>query len=184
MDSASLLGFQTYQIVLSSAVIAALIAGVFNLLAVRRTHKRLLELEGFKQNAELATFRYTRVYNAIEELQALPTVDYNFLKAEGDSLVQDCEQFKRVVSEVSERYQKVLGIFERAGPLLDAALLARVEAAISEEHRQNDLLTEAVHTTSELPAGVNVITLMHVRQEAEATIRNAMTTQVRQLTSP
>lgn len=171
-----------FQFILSSAVLAALIAAGFNYLSGRKTNQRLLEVEKLKHDAELTSFRYTKVYEAIQSMTKLPAVDYSiFIEREGKP-AQDPEKLKGVVSVASERYEDVKNIFEQVRPLIDEAELSEASQAIDVSEKQNNLLTEALCTGQAFPPDVNVVSLMQARQRAEAAISTAMSKQLRALT--
>ena len=172
-----------FKLILSSAVVAALITSIFNYVASRKTNARLLEIENIKRQAELETYRYTNIYDAIKEINSLPSIDYNYLrKDESGKMVQDKELFRQVVENTTERYSKIKSIYDRVRPLLDSGLTTDVTNAISEEQRQSNLLTESVYTNSPLPEGVDVVSLMQARQKAETEIKKVMQSQVSKLT--
>ena len=171
-----------FKIVLSSAVIAALITSVFNYVAVRNTNKRLVGIESMRIESELTAFRYTKVFDAIEEISNLPEIDYTYLRREGDRFVQDKALFGRLVSEATDRWATVTKVFERVKPLIDEAFLSDVDSAIAEVECQNTLMTKALYKNQPLPVGIDVVTLMQSRQIAEGSIIEAMNDQVRSLT--
>ena len=171
-----------FQLILSSAVLAALIAAVFNYLSGRKANQRLLEIEKLKHDAELTTFRYTKVYEAIQSMTKLPAVDYSYLIEREGKLVQDREKLRSVVSVATERYGDVKKIFEQVRPLIDEAELSEAFQAIDVSEKQSNLITEALYTGQAFPPGVDLVSLMQARQRAEAAISAAMTKQLRALT--
>lgn len=178
-----LLNSNLYNLILSSAVVAALITSVFNYVTSRKTNVRLLEIENVKRKAELETYRYTNIYGAIKEIKSFPSINYNYLrKDESGEIVQDKELFGKVVSNTTERYSQIKGIYDRVRPLLDSGLTNYVTNALLEEEKQSNLLTESIYTNNPLPEGIDVVTLMQARQKAETEIMKVMQRQVSKLT--
>ena len=173
---------QMFQIFLSSAVIAALVTSIFSYLASRDSNKRLFAIEIMKRESELTTFRYLKIYNAIEEISKLPEIDYSYLKPDGEGFVQDKELFKNVISQTVERFNSVFRIFERVKPLMDEAYLTTITSAMKEEEMQSSLLVHALYTDETIPEGVDVVTLAEARRDVEFEITNALGRQVSSLT--
>lgn len=172
-----------FKLILSSAVAAALITSVFNYLASRKTNARLLEIENRKRKAELETYRYTNIFDAIKEINSLPSISYNYLRMdENGYFVQDRNLFKQVVENTSERYSIIKNVYERIEPLIEPELKADLESALSEAERQSNLLTESLYTNAPLPEGVDVVTLMEARNSAVSLIKEIMKLQVSKLT--
>ncbi len=99
----------------SAVGFAALVAGIFSLVGLRAQHKKLLELESFKQNSALETFRYTKIYEALTEVQSYPGISY--LKLQDNS-----PERSETYGKVGERYERLKVIFLRVAPLLDPEL--------------------------------------------------------------
>jgi hypothetical protein len=135
-----------------------------------------------KRESELTTFRYLKIYNAIEEISSLPSVDYTYIKIESGKSVQDKELFKTVVQQATERYDSVIKIFKRVKPLMDELFLSPVALAIAEENRQSSVLTRALYTNQPLPEGVDTVTLLEARRKVETSITEALGLQVSSLT--
>jgi hypothetical protein len=171
-----------FQLILSSAVLAALVAAVFNYLTGRKANQRLLEIEKLKHDAELTSFRYTKVYEAIQSVAKLPPVEYSYLVEIDGNLVPDRERLKGVVSRATERFEDVRKIFDQVRPLIDEAELFEASQAIAASEKQSNLITEALYTGQAFPPGVDLVSLIRARQRAEAAISTAMSSQLRALT--
>ena len=173
-----------FKIILSSAVIAALVTSTFNYLSVRKTNKRLIDIESIKRQSELETYRYTNIFESLKELNNLPVISYNYLKSDGKGgFVQDKELFGQVVSKATDRYTAVMKIYEKTKPLIDEEIMSKVILAVQEAERQSNLLTESLYQNKPLPDGVDVVTLMEARRLAENEIKSVMETQVSKLTN-
>ena len=174
---------EVYKIILSSAVIGALVTSVVNYLSARKTNKRLLEIEKLKRESELETYRYTNIFDSLKELNSLPDINYTYLKPdEHGNLVQDKELFGQVVSKASERYSAVKKIYDRTKPIINEDLTLEVRSVIEEAERQSNMLTESLYQNRPLPEGIDVVTLMQARQHSEAEIKRIMEIQVGLLT--
>jgi hypothetical protein len=149
------------------------------------------ELESFKiglqdqlkRQSEILAFRYTKTYLALEEIGKLPAVDYTFLRRDGDRFVQDKQLFGRVVEQATARYGQVRDIYERIRPLVDTSLIDEADRHIAEAERQSNLMTQALHANSELPHGIDVVTLLAARRESEESIRRLLSRQIAALTA-
>jgi hypothetical protein len=178
-----LLNTKAFQLILSSAVVAALITSAFNYLDTRNTNARLLEIENIQRQSELETYRYTNIFEAVKEINSLPSISYNYLREdEYGKMVQDKELFGQVVADTSERYSEIKNIYDRITPLVETEIAMGATMAIQEAERQSNLLTESLYSNSPLPEGVDVVTLMQARHVAENEIENAMKYQVSKLT--
>lgn len=136
-----------------------------------------------KRQTETLAFRYTKTFTAFEEIGKLPAIDYTYLRRDGERFVEDTQLFGRVVEQATARYDQVREIYERVRPLIDATLLEDTERKIEEAERQSNLLTQALYTNSELPEGIDVVTLLFARREAEESIRIQLSHQVAALTA-
>lgn len=173
-----------FKLLLSSAVIVALITSVFNYLISRKTNSKLFEIESFKRKSELSTYKYTNIFEAIKEINLLPSISYNYLRKDEDGrIVQDKELFGKVVEQAAERYSKVKDIYERITPLIQSNLTTEVDRAVIEAESQSNLLTEFLYTNKPLPEGIDVSTLMQARQKAEYEISGVMKKQISILTT-
>ncbi len=172
-----------FQVILSSAAISALITSIVNYRMVYKTNKNLLEIEIMKQESEITTFRYTRIFNALEEISALPIIDHTYLKLNGQTLIQDEKLFQNVVEQKTTRYVSVTKIFERVRPLMDESFLPTAILIIEEANHQSDLLTEAIYTNKPLPENLDVVTLSQTRENAEIEIIQSLNKQISSLTS-
>jgi hypothetical protein len=135
-----------------------------------------------KRQSEILAFRYTRIFSALEEIGRLPATDYTYLRRDNGRFVQDKQLFGKVVEQATTRYGKVREIFERIRPLVDAALLDEADRKIEEAERQSNLLTQALYTNSDLPEGIDVVTLLTARRESEESICTLLSRQVAVLT--
>jgi hypothetical protein len=173
-----------FKLILSSAVVVALITSLFNYFISRKTNARLLEIEDLKRRTGLDAYRYTNIFEGIKEINSFPAVNYNYLKRnETGSMVQDKELFRRVVEQTTERYSKIISVYDRISPLIDAELLSEISTAIHRSEAQSNLLTESLYANTPLPEGVDVVTLMQARQNAEREILESMKRQVAKLTA-
>ena len=95
------------EIITAAGVVAALIASLVNWINVRSTNSRLLEIEKTRQSGEMAAFRYTKLFELMQEFNNVPAVTY------------DLENMKKLREDSTTRYHSIEKIFERAEPLLD-----------------------------------------------------------------
>ncbi len=151
--------FEIAKAIGSLVVIAALITATFNFFGLRRQHEKLLEIESFKKNAAIESFRYTKIYEALAEIQNFPSIKY------------DLNKMKQLVTETTERYRNLKAVFTRISPLLEpSSLLGAQELAEQEEALSRKLLDH-------IYAGATESTfkeLLLKRQEVEAGVIKAL----------
>ena len=104
---------------LASGVIASLVTSLFSLYNLKQTNKKLVDIEKLKNENTIQTFRYTKLYEINIELNALPSIDYNYLESKDGQLVQSKELFKKVVSETTSHFSSLGKIFNKAQPLFN-----------------------------------------------------------------
>jgi len=68
--------FEIVRTIGSAAGIAALMTATFNFVGPRKQHQRLLKIESFKKNAAIESFRCTKIYEALAEIQSFPSINY------------------------------------------------------------------------------------------------------------
>lgn len=112
---------ETLKAVGSAAGFSALLTSLFNLYTLRKQHARLLEVEIFKKKSALDTFRYTKLFEASAEIQALPPVNY------------DLSNMKSLVTQTTERHGRVERIYRRIQPLITVTFRERADRAAGEE---------------------------------------------------
>lgn len=151
----------------SAAGFAALVTACFNLWSLRVQHRRLLAVEDLKKSTALETFRYTKLYEAIAEMQGWPPVNY------------DLGDMKRVVTETTDRYGKVLALATRVGPLVDPAKMARTRDLMREEECLSKAILEHLYGQGK---DVPLKPLLLKRQEVEQSLLDAMSSSVSALT--
>jgi hypothetical protein len=105
----------------SAAGFAALVTAGFNLWSLRAQHRRLLEVEDLKKSTALETFRYTKLYEALAEIQSWSPINY------------DLRDMQRVVSETTERYGKLKAVAIRVTALIDPEHMRRTSSLMEEE---------------------------------------------------
>ena len=171
-----------FQIILSSAVAASIATGIFNYQGIRETNKRILAMEEMKREAELETYRYTKIHANLEEMNVLPGIVYNYMKEVDGQLTQDKEMFGQVVSKTTERYSVIVKLFDKSRPLMDVDLLSPVDIAIAEVERQSNELTKLLYSDQSISGDVDVVALMQARIDAQEKMKAAMVSQIQRLT--
>ncbi len=159
--------FEIAKTIGSAAGIAALITATFNFVGLRKQHQRLLEIESFKKNATIESFRYTKVYEALTEIQGFPSINYDLRKME------------QVVTDTTERYGKLKAVFTRIAPLLEPASILDTQAlAEQEEVLSRKLLDHIYAGGTEVP----LKELLLKRQEVEAGVVEVLSSSLAALT--
>jgi len=161
--------FEIVKTIGSAAGIAALITAIFNFVGLRKQHQRLLEIESFKKNTAIESFRYTRIYEALTEIQSFPSINY------------DLRNMERVVTETTERYGKLNAVFKRISPLLEPASLLNTRLLVEQEEALSRKLLEHIYAGG---AEVPMKELLLKRQEIEAGVVVALSSNLTALTFP
>jgi len=136
-----------------------------------------------KRESEFVTFRYTKTFAAFEEISNLPSINYGYLRRDGERFVQDRDLFRKVAEQVTERYGIVKEIYERVRPLMDQSLFDGVDRSIAEAERQSDLLTQSLYQNSDFPAGVDAVTFLEAKKDAVQIIKSSLARQVAAITA-
>lgn len=172
----------TFGIFITTAVLVALLTSFFSYQATRETNRYLIDIETMNRESELVTFRYLKIYGAIEEISSLSEVNYAYVPSNTGSSSQDQDPFKDVVQQATARYNSVIKIFNRVKPLMDKSFLTSADIAIAEENRQSNVLTHAYYANEPLPEDVDSVTLLQARRRAEVAISEALENQMSSLT--
>jgi len=159
--------FEIAKSIGSLAGIAALITATFNFVGLRRQHQRLLEIESFKKNAAIESFRYTKIYEALTEIQSFPSINYDLRKME------------QVVTETTERYGKLKAVFAHIAPLLEPASVLDTQALVEQEENLARKLLDHIYADGiEMP----LKEILLKRQEIEAGVVEALSSSLTALT--
>ncbi|WP_415894841.1 hypothetical protein ACMXYQ_11730 [Neptuniibacter sp. PT34_22] len=156
------------KIIAASGVIAALITSVFNVVNIRMTNRRLIEVESARQGGEVLSFRYTKLYELFEEFNRIPSVTY------------DLSNMKKLVQDTTDRFHSIERIFERAEPLISKALLSEAMTVRQEANELSRKMVEHVHGNGQ---DVSLKELMQKRQEFDELAKNAISSGLRALTN-
>lgn len=127
----------TGKIIAASSVLAALITSIIGLINIRFTNKRLLEIEKTRQSGEVSSFRYTKLYDLLEEFNKVPAVNY------------DLSDMKKLVEVSTARYHDIELIFERAEPLLEDNQTSDALAIKTEAENLSNRMVEMIYNGGE-----------------------------------
>jgi hypothetical protein len=170
--------------IIGSSVVAALVTSVFSLVSARSAGHRLAALEQAKQEDARNTFRYTKLYEALAELRALPPINYRFHEVgESGDLVESRDRFGRVVEETTTRYGIVNAIYGRVQPLIEPNLRAGADQLFTQEREISSQFAEYAIGGQELPPGVDIVTLLDLRRGIEEAVLRAVREQFERLTA-
>lgn len=169
------------KIIASSAVLAALITSLVNHIGLRKTNSRILEIEQIKRNSEMTTFRYTKIYEALEELSKLPAVEYDFLDLINGKVVNNQEKLAIVTQNASNRYDAFKKIYYRVRPLMTASNAKTAQDIIERAEILSNEMVEKLHTDQK-PRDGHFTELMLTRQKAESEIEQVFSKEIANLT--
>ncbi len=155
------------KIIAASSVVAALITSVASLLNARSTNNRILEIEKTRQSGEIASFRYTKLFELMQEFNSVPAVIY------------DLENIKKLAEDSTTRYHSIEKIFERAEPLLDVNQSSEVLMAKKEAKQLSNKMVEQLHGNGE---EVSLKDLLQKRQDFDQLAKMAISSGIKALT--
>jgi hypothetical protein len=169
------------KLIASSAVLAALITSLVNYMGLRRTNSRLLEIEHMKSNSEMITFRYTKIYEALEELSKIPAIEYDFVEQINDQVVHNQEKLAKVTLNASYRYDTFKKVYYRVKPLLTVGNSITAQDIIDKAEILSNEMVEKLHTNQK-PRDGHFTELILTRQKAESAIEVAFSKEITCLT--
>jgi len=173
-----------YALLLSSGVVAAVVTAVFSSFSARSAGQRVFELEQIKHQDSRETFRYTKLYEALTELRALPPIDYRYGSFdESGEFVESRERFKVIVEAATGRHSDVSGIYGGVQPLIVPALRAEVDDLMAREQSMSDQLARYALRGEPLPADTDVVSLIDLRRDVEQAVVDAVRNQIERLTA-
>lgn len=158
---------ETLKAVGSTAGFGALLTSLFNFYTLRKQQGRMLEIEAFRKNSAVDTFRYTKLFEASAEIQALPPVTY------------DLSNIKKVVAQTAERHGLVQAIYKRVQPLIGASCRTDADRVADEEAALSKKLVEHLYGGGE---EVPIKELLLKRQEFEQMASMAISSSLTALT--
>jgi hypothetical protein len=143
-----------YQIILSSALIASLVSGIFNVLWASK----------IKKNYDIDTFRYTKLYELNIELHSLTPMNY------------DLNNMENLANQSAERHGKVKDIYNKVFPLIGIKYRNKPSSILNEEEILSKKLVDWLYGNKKAIAEeVSVKELLLKRQDFEKSVKDACT---------
>jgi len=164
--------------VLTSGVLAATITSIINLISIKKTNKRLLDIENIKNKNSIQTFRYSKLFELNSELNTLPDIDYTYLKKKDGKLIQDKNLLAKVVGASTDRFSKLTKIYYKSRPLFDHEIIKMVEDLIAKEKDESNRIVANLYGSGEQN---NISNLMNIRLELEENLRISIVKQLEKL---
>ena len=164
-------------ILLSSGVLASVVTSIINLVSIRATNKRLFQIEKFKSNNSITTFRYTKLFELNVELNNLPNIDYTMLEKKNGKLVQNKEKVAKVVGESTNRFSTFVKIFNKARSLFDESVISEVQKLIDKEKTESNAIVKALYTGEHS----DISNLMNIRNKLEEKLHKSIVMKLRAL---
>lgn len=164
-------------ILLSSGVMASVIASIINLISIRTTNKRLLRIEEFKNDNSINTFRYTKLFELNVELNSLPDIDYTLQENKNGKLVYCKEKVAKVVGESTNRFSMFVKIYNKAKPLFDESIITELQKLINDEKIESNKIVKALY----LGENSDISNLMEIRIKLEEELQESIIIQLRSL---
>lgn len=156
------------KVLAASSVLAALITSIIGLVNIRMTNKRLLEVEKNRQNGEVSSFRYTKLYELLEKFNEVPAVNY------------DLSDMKKLVEVATARYHTIERIFGMAEPLLDDTQTTDVLRLKAEAEHLSNKLVENLYGGGEK---VSLKGLLIKRRDFDQVAKKAISSGIKALTN-
>lgn len=164
-------------ILLSSGVLASVIASIINLISIKNTNKRLLQIEKFKNVNSINTFRYTKLFELNFELNNLPNIDDTFLEKQNCKFVHNDDKMGKVLGKMKNRFLEVVKIYNKAKPLFDENFISGLQNLINSEKNESNIIAEALLTGK----NSDVSALIKIRAELEEKVKESIVMQLRAL---
>jgi hypothetical protein len=166
-------------VLLSSGVLAAIVTSIINLISIKATNKRLLQIEELKNDNSINSFRYTKLFELNAELNSLPEIDYTILEKKNGKLVQSENKKTKVVGESTNRFSMFVKIYNKAKPLFDESIISELKDLISNEKAESNEIVKALYTGG----NSDISKLMTIRTELEEKLQESIVIQLRALIS-
>lgn len=161
--------------ILTSGVIAAIITSIINLISIKKTNKRLLDIEKFKNDNSIQTFRYSKLFELNGELNDLPDVDYTYLKKKDGKIIQDKDLLAKVIGKSTNRNSSLTKIYYKSRPLFDREIIKIVQDLITEEQNEsNRIVANRFNDVGQC----DLSNLMNIRLKLEENLRNSIIKQL------
>ncbi len=135
--------------------------------------------EKLKNNNDINTFRYTKLFELNEELNNLQDIDYTMLKKDNnENLIQDKNKMAKVIGDSTNRFSDFSKIFQKARPLFNETVIVEIDKLIDEEQRESNTIVKKLYQQSETS---DISKLMNIRQKLEKELQNTIVLQLRLL---
>ncbi|WP_417529093.1 hypothetical protein [Marinomonas shanghaiensis] len=162
------LGSPIGKIIAASSVLAALITSIIGLINIRATNKRLLEVETARQSGEVLSFRYTKLYEILDEFNSVDSINY------------DLSKMQKLVEDSTARYHKIESIFEKAEPLLEDR---HTSDALAIKTEADDLSAKMVNMIYGNGEDVSLKELLIKRRDFDQKAKEAISSGIKALTN-
>ena len=135
--------------------------------------------EKLKNNNDINTFRYTKLFELNEKLNNLQDIDYTMLKKDDSgNLIQDKDKTAEVFGESTNRFSDFKKIFQKARPLFNETVIVKIDKLIADEQHESNIIIKKLYQQGEAS---DISKLMKIRQELERELQDTIVLQLRLL---
>ena len=121
-----------------------------------------------RQSGEVSSFRYTKLYELLDEFNEVPAVNY------------DLSDMKKLVEATTTRYHTIERIFERAEPLIDDTQKSDANKLKTEAERLSNKLVDMLYGGGE---EVSLNDLLIRRRDFDQAAKKAISSGIKALTN-
>ncbi|PIP41951.1 hypothetical protein COX18_01870 [Candidatus Desantisbacteria bacterium CG23_combo_of_CG06-09_8_20_14_all_40_23] len=121
-----------------------------------------------RQSGEVSSFRYTKLYELLDEFNEVPAVNY------------DLSDMKKLVEVTTTRYHTIERIFERAEPLIDDTQKSDANKLKTEAERLSNKLVDMLYGGGE---EVSLNDLLIRRRDFDQAAKKAISSGIKALTN-
>jgi len=125
-------------------------------------------LKKTRQSGEVSSFRYTKLYELLDEFNEVPAVNY------------DLSDMKKLVEVTTTRYHTIERIFERAEPLIDDTQKSDANKLKTEAERLSNKLVDMLYGGGE---EVSLNDLLIRRRDFDQAAKKAISSGIKALTN-
>ncbi len=168
------------EMLLVITLITVIIISVIHLFKMAGTDRRLKRVEDKKQLYEIVSFRYQKIFEALEKIYALgPNPSLAYKMDANQMIIQDKEKNEAFINEIESRWLNINRILTSVGPLISEEIYkqekdffggeAKLEQHLLAHVKENDM-REKVHELTDM------------RIEGEQKVIRILQEQLKQLT--
>jgi len=168
------------EIVLIIAIIVIIILSVIHLFKMMGTDRRLRRVEDKKQLYEIVSFRYQKIFEALEKIYALgPNPSLAYKMDANQMIIQDKEKNDAFINEIELRWLNINRILTSVRSLISEDIYKQEKEFFEAEAKLEQHLVSGVEEQKK-PEKIHELTDMRI--EGEQKVLRILQEQLKQLT--